>query len=102
MHPIIKERLPELQALCRLHHVAGLALFGSAAGEAFDPSRSDLDFLVEFLPEAKQEYPDVYFELKAGLEVLFGRPADLVMIHAIRNSYFREEVEETKVSLYAA
>ena len=102
MHPIIEERLPELHALCRRYHVAGLALFGSAAGEGFDPSRSDLDFLVEYLPEAKKEYPDVYFDLKAGLETLFGRPADLVMTRAIRNSYFREEVEETKVSLYAA
>lgn len=102
MHPIIKERLPELHALCRRFHVAGLALFGSAASEGFHPSPSDFDFLVEYLPEAKEEYPDVYFDLKAGLEVLFGRPSDLVMTRAIRNSYFREEVEETKVSLYAA
>ena len=102
MHPIFEERMPELHELCRRFHVERLALFGSAAGEGFDPSRSDLDFLVEYLPEAKEDYPDVYFELKAGLEAIFGRPADLVMTRAIRNSYFREEVEETKVGLYAA
>ncbi len=102
MHPIIEERLPQLRELCRRHHVARLELFGSAASGGFNPSTSDLDFVLEYLPEAKELYPDVYFEFKAELEALFGRRVDLVMINAIRNPYFREEVNETKVSLYAA
>lgn len=102
MHPIIEERLPQLRELCQRYCVARLELFGSAASDDFDPSRSDLDFLVEYLPAAKKEYPDVYFDLKAKLEALFGCSVDLVMINAIRNAFFREEINETKVSLYAA
>jgi len=33
---------------------------------------------------------------------LFGRPVDLVMIRAIRNPYFLQEIEPTRVLLYAA
>ena len=102
MHPLIEERLPELRELCRRYHVARLDLFGSAAGERFDPARSDIDFVLEYLPEAKKDYPDVYFGLKAELEALFGRPVDLVMINAVCNPHFREEVEGTRVLLYAA
>ncbi|MEE8436177.1 MAG: nucleotidyltransferase domain-containing protein [bacterium] len=102
MHPIIEERLPELRELCRRYHVARLEMFGSAVKENFDPAGSDLDFVLEYLPEAKEFYPDVYFDLKAELEALFNRPVDLVMQTAIRNPYFQAELEETKVPVYAA
>ncbi len=102
MYPVIEEKLQELRELCRRFHVARLELFGSATTGKFDECDSDLDFVLEYLPEAKALYPDVYFQFKSELEVLFGRRVDLVMIHAIRNPYFREEVEETKVPLYAA
>ncbi|MBI4081776.1 MAG: nucleotidyltransferase domain-containing protein [Candidatus Lambdaproteobacteria bacterium] len=102
MHPFVEEKLPQVIELCRRHHVARLELFGSAATGRFDPESSDIDFLLEYLPEAKRDYPDVYFDLKADLETLFRRPVDLVMINAIRNPYFRREIEQTRVRLYAA
>ena len=70
-----------------------LDLFGSAAGDDFDPARSDLDFLVEFQPVPPGGYADAFFGLKESLEQLFGRPVDLVAAAAIRNPYFRESVE---------
>jgi predicted nucleotidyltransferase len=42
---------PELDAItaaCRKHQVLRMHLFGSALRDDFDPSRSDLDLLVEF------------------------------------------------------
>lgn len=102
MHTFVEEKLPQVIELCRRHHVDRLELFGSAATGRFDPESSDIDFLVEYLPEAKPDYPDVYFDLKRGLETLFRRPVDLVMINAIRNPYFRREIEQTRVRLYAA
>ena len=102
IHPIVATRLKELEALCRRFRVRRLDLFGSATGSQFDPARSDLDFLLEYLPSAKELYPDVYFDLKDELERLFGRNVDSVMVTAIRNPYFLEEVEETRVQLYAA
>lgn len=102
IHPIVQEKLPELQRLCRRHHVQRLDLIGSAANGTFNSARSDLDFVLEYLPYAKEHYPDVYFDLRAGLEALFGRKVDIVMVNAVRNPIFRQEIDETRVSLYAA
>ena len=44
----ISSHREELRELRRRFHVRRLELFGSAAGDDFDPARSDLDFLVEF------------------------------------------------------
>lgn len=46
--------LPDDEALarvCQERGVARLRVFGSATGDDFDPERSDLDFLVDFIPE---------------------------------------------------
>ena len=40
----------ELEQLCRRFHVKRLELFGSAADDRFAHSRSDVYFLVRFLP----------------------------------------------------
>ena len=45
MNTLFEEKLDELSALCRQHKVARLELFGSAASDAFEPGRSDLDLL---------------------------------------------------------
>ncbi|HWE85725.1 MAG TPA: nucleotidyltransferase domain-containing protein [Terracidiphilus sp.] len=92
----------DLARLCREYHVRTLELFGSAAGSAFDPERSDLDFLVEFESLAPADYATAFFALKHALEQLFGRPVDLVVSSAIRNPYFRQSVEQSKALLYAA
>ena len=102
MDSVVQAKLPQVLEFCRRYRVRRLDLFGSAATGEFDPSRSDLDFVLEYLPEAKAFYPDAYFELKADLEALFGRSVDLVMLNAIRNPYLRAAVEKTRVSLYAA
>jgi hypothetical protein len=48
MNPIIEAKKPEIIALCRQYGVSRLDLFGSATGSAWDPDRSDFDFIVEF------------------------------------------------------
>ena len=90
----ISSRRQELEQLCRRFHVRRLDLFGSAASDDFNPARSDLDFLVEFEPEASSF--DVYFGLKESLEALFGRSVDLVEPSAIRNPYFKASVESSR------
>lgn len=92
----------ELRDLCRRFHVRRLEVFGSAARGDFDPTRSDIDLLVEFEPLQPGAYVDAFFGLKEGLEKLFGRPVDLVSAASIRNPYFRQSVERTKALLYAA
>jgi len=103
MVSIVESNLADLQELCRRYGVRRLEVFGSAATEAFDPARSDLDFLVEFLP-GQQLGPWLrhYFDFQADLAHLFGRPVDLVLSAAVRNRYFRKELDRTRTLLYAA
>ena len=70
--------LDKVADLCRRAGARRLEIFGSAVRPDFDPATSDLDFLVEFdeLPPAR--YADAFFALKESLEVLFGRPIDLI------------------------
>jgi len=95
MHPVIQDKQPELESLCQRFHVARLDLFGSGLSDRFDVVDSDLDFLVEFGPLPEGSHADHYFGLKSALESLFERPVDLVMESAIRNPYFRREMERT-------
>ena len=53
--------LAALPALCRRFGVRRLDLFGSAATGRFDPTRSDLDFLVVFEEIPPTAYADAYF-----------------------------------------
>lgn len=102
MQPIITNHQRELLALCERFGVRRLEVFGSAAGERFDPSHSDLDFLVDFRPAPPGELADRYFGLLEALEALFGRPVDLVMTAAIKNPYFLQGIEPSRTLLYAA
>ena len=102
MHPVIQEKLPQVVKLCRRNHVARLDLFGSAVRDEFDPVRSDLDFVVEYLPVPEAKTMEAYFGFKEALEQLFGRKVDLVERTAVQNRFFREELEETQVSIFAA
>ena len=97
----IVQHRSEIDEICRRYRVRRLEIFGSAAGDSFDPQRSDVDFLVEFEPLADGEHADAYFGLKEALASLLARPVDLVMTGAIRNRYFLEAIESTRTLSYA-
>ena len=97
----IDTRRAEIEELCKRYGVRTLYIFGSAVRDALT-DESDLDFLVDFDNPVVPGYADRYFGLAEGLEDLFGRAVDLVVERAIRNPYFRESVEESRVLLYAA
>ncbi len=99
----VAQRQPQIEALCRRFSVRRLDIFGSATTDTFRPEESDLDFLVEFDPSLPiAGSADRYFGLLEALEALFGRHVDLVVAEAIKNPYFRESVERTKLPVYAA
>ena len=85
--PLIAAKRAEIAALCRKHHVRRLELFGSAARDGFDPTRSDIDFLVEFdRAEPEATTLQSFLGLKNALESLLGRPIDLVDRKAVERS----------------
>jgi predicted nucleotidyltransferase len=47
------------------------------------------------------QYADTYFGLLEALEDLFQRPVDLIMVRAIKNPYFIQAINQTRVVLYA-
>ena len=102
MSPEFAEHAAALAGLCRRYSVQRLELFGSAATGQDDAARSDLDFLVEFGPLPAGSYADAYFGVLEGLEMMFHRPVDLVVASAIKNRYFRESVDRSRMLLYAA
>src|ERR671913_1514400 len=100
---IVEERKMEVAALCERYGVKRLDLFGSAAGDGFDPEASDLDFVVSFERRDPPELFDRYFGLKEDLEGLFGRGVDLVTEGALlKDADFAERLEGSRGFLYAA
>lgn len=102
MQPIIEAHRDKVTELCRQYHVRQLEVFGSGVRQDFDPSRSDVDLLVEFEPGSSLKALDQYFGLKESLESLLGRPVDLVVAGAVRNPYLRASIARDRETLYAA
>jgi predicted nucleotidyltransferase len=103
MTELVSRHRTDVEQLCVQYRVRKLEVFGSAAEpKRFDPTRSDLDFLVEFQEMPIERYSDVYFGLLESLQNLFKRPVDLIMPEAIRNPYFLEKINESRRLVYAA
>ena len=89
-----------LTELCHSLSVRRLELVGSAAREDFHPESSDIDVLIEF--EGNHALFDRYFELKFGLESIFGRKVDVIQRGAITNPYLRATLEQDRIAIYEA
>jgi hypothetical protein len=98
----VKQQAGAIADLCRRYHVRRLELFGSAATGAFNPTASDLDFLVEFEDLAPGAYADAYFGLLEELQGIFRRKVDLVVARSVKNPYLLETIRQSKALLYAA
>ena len=102
MQEIITRHREQIAELCRRHHVRRLAVFGSAARDDFDPTRSDVDFLVEFdVPEGVR-YATNFFSLQRELSQLFVRNVDLIIASTVRNAIIRRTILQDQELLYAA
>ena len=99
---ILETDEPRVAQLCRDLSVRELRLFGSAATDRFDESRSDVDVVVDFADSDEPGIADRYLALAEGLEEIFHRPVDLVTTRAIRNPFFRQIVDDTSRLIYAA
>lgn len=103
MDSLVERHLEAIRALCQEFGVARLEAFGSVATGAFDPDRSDIDFIVDFPPDYEFGlWHGRYLELKERLEGVLGRPVDLVMAGAMRKPRFVEAANESRRGLYAA
>ncbi len=102
MHAHVETHRPAIAEVCRRFGIRRLEVFGSAAAGGFDPQRSDVDVLVQFGSAGSADPLGEYFGLKAQLEVVLGRPVDLLVDGAVRNPYVLAGINATRQVIYAA
>ncbi|MDA8066411.1 MAG: nucleotidyltransferase family protein [Thermaerobacter sp.] len=90
-----------IAAICRDSGIKELSLFGSVTRDDFDPERSDVDMLVEFLPNSPVKSLFDLIRVKHQMEDLFQRAVDLIDVRAI-DPYIKDDVLRSKVTVYVA
>jgi predicted nucleotidyltransferase len=102
MIKLVEDKINDIVAICKTHNVISIALFGSAAKGSMNEN-SDIDFLVQFSDEIDVlDYADNYFSILEKLENLMGKRIDLVSRKSIKNPILKEEIDRSKVEIYAA
>jgi predicted nucleotidyltransferase len=100
--PTLAEIKDTVRAVCLRHPVARMDLFGSAVNGRAKVD-SDVDLLVEFLPEARIGLLEMG-TLREDLADALGRSVDLVSRQAIErsaNPFRRKVILGTTVNVYA-
>lgn len=97
--PLIMLPEAEITEICRRHQVKELSIFGSAARGELRPD-SDIDLLVDFLPEARPGLLGLS-ALSRELSELLGRQVDLAVKPALK-PLIRPQVLAQAQLIYAA
>ena len=100
---LIEMYIDKITALCKKYKVAKLWVFGSILTPRFNDD-SDVDFSVNFdadtINSEGLDRADLFFDFMHELENLLDRPVDLVCDDSVKNKYFREELDKTKLLIY--
>ncbi len=98
---IIDTNIQRIISLCRRFHVRKLWVFGSILTPRFNSS-SDVDFCVDFDWDSIPllDSANNFFGFQEALESLLNRKIDLTDDSAVRNPYFRAELNETRKLIY--
>jgi predicted nucleotidyltransferase len=99
MIPLVREKLPEITALCDKYRVRKLDVFGSASTGNFGPE-SDIDFLVEFAPVSAREHYDFFFGLLDELKSVLKKEVDLVEEQLIHNPYLIASISAQRETVF--
>lgn len=95
------EQQSRLETVCRRFGVRRLRLFGSQARGDARPD-SDVDVLVDFLPQQQVTLFDLSDMQDALSDVFDGRAVDLATETVLRNPYRRATIEPTLRPLFDA
>ncbi len=89
--------LEAIRAFCARHPIKHLSLFGSALRDELKPE-SDIDLLVEYVPDARISYFDMA-QQEIDLSQIIGRRVDLRTPQEL-SRYFRQQVIESARLVY--
>ena len=100
MSDYVRVDLPEekIREYCATQPIRRLSVFGSAVRNELTP-QSDIDLLVEYLPDARVSYFDMGRHFVDLMEII-DRQIDLCTPQSI-SKYFRKEVLESAKPIYA-
>ena len=92
--------LPEdrIREYCATQPIRRLSVFGSAVRNELTPE-SDIDMLVEYLPDARISYFDMGRHVTDLMEII-GRQVDLCTPNSL-SRYFRDDVVAKALPIYA-
>lgn len=98
---IITQNIQQIAGICRKFNVMRLWAFGSVLTSRFN-AESDIDLLVDFDKSkiSLENYSSNFFGFQFELESLFNRRVDITENSAVKNLYFRQELDETKSLIY--
>lgn len=100
LHPTLETKLPEVLALLKNNKVKRAFAFGSVTTPRFYPD-SDIDLLIAFEDDLEPKaYAHHFWTLYLNLPKILGHPVDLITEDSLRNPYFIDELEETKIQIY--
>lgn len=98
---LIELNIQKIIDVCKRYHVRKLWVFGSILTDRFSKD-SDVDFCVDFdwtkIPLL--ESSNNFFGFIDALEKLLQRKVDLTDDSAVKNPYFREELNQTRQLIY--
>jgi len=99
MNSIISQNIAQIKSVCDKQQIKSLFAFGSVCTDKFN-DQSDIDLLVTFKPMDFGDYADNYFQTADMFEKILGRKVDLVTNKSLKNPYFVNSVNQTKILLY--
>jgi uncharacterized protein len=96
---LLDKHINDIKKLCSDHNVKQLYAFGSVLTNEFD-KESDVDLVVDFEPIDIASYADNYYDLKFSLQNILNRPVDLLEEKAIKNPYFKSNINQHRQLIY--
>ena len=100
IHPHLQINMPEVVKLLKKYKIKSAYVFGSALTEKFDEG-SDIDFLINFQEGLDPlEKGSLWWNLHDALRNSLNREIDLISESALKNPYFIQAVNESKVKIY--
>lgn len=95
---ISDQQLALIGDLCRRYRVAKLELFGSAARSQGEVR--DYDFIAHFENPDEPGICSRFLDFAEALEQSLGKPVDLLTPRMLRNPYFIEAVNASRIVVY--
>ena len=100
MIDITDEQMCRVRELCAEYGVVKIELFGSAATDDFDPSRSDVDLVATFGERDVRGFAKRFFAFESAIQAVFAWPVDLLTSSTFDNPFMQRTVDRTIRTIY--